>query len=208
MVAALDRGVGAILDALAALELADHTIVVFTSDNGGERFSYHWPLRGAKMDLWEGGVRTPALVRWPGRLPAGAACAQTCMSMDWMATLTAMTGGDVDPAATDGMDVSPMLFGEAPVERTLFWRTQWSAAVRRGPWKYLQDQGHEYLYNLEIDEMERANLKRAHADVFADLRARYAEWERAMAPIPDDARMSRDVYRRLEALGPVAPPPR
>ena len=90
----LDEGVGRVLDRLDALDLAGNTIVVLTSDNGGERFSYHWPLRGAKNTLFEGGVRVPTLVRWPGRIHAGLPMEtdQVTMSMDWLPTLAAAAG--------------------------------------------------------------------------------------------------------------------
>jgi arylsulfatase A-like enzyme len=204
MVASLDEGVGRVLAALARAGLERNTIVVFTSDNGGERFSYNWPLRGAKFDLWEGGIRTPGIVRWPARIRAGSTSTQLVMSMDWLPTF-ASAAGVASPAShpPDGIDVLPMLTGaRPPAERRVFWRTQWSHAARSGRWKYLADRGHEYLFDLAADEMERANRKLAEPKVFAELRKEYETWNAAMAPIPPDALQPREIFERLEALEP------
>jgi arylsulfatase A-like enzyme len=94
----------------------DNTLVMFTSDNGGERFSDKWPLPGKKMDLLEGGIRVPSIVRWPDRLPAGRTTEQLAISMDWVATALSAAGVSPHPNyPLDGID----LFGE-PVERNLY----------------------------------------------------------------------------------------
>jgi len=86
MVQHMDTAIGRVLELLAAKGRANNTIVVFTSDNGGERYSYHWPLRGGKGYLWEGGIRVPAIISWPGTIPAGRVSRQLAMSMDWLPT--------------------------------------------------------------------------------------------------------------------------
>src|SRR5688572_11874293 len=92
MIAQMDEGIGAVLDALRATGAEENTIVVFTSDNGGERFSDTWPLVGKKMDLLEGGIRVPGIVRWPARVSAGRETAQLAITMDWMPTFLDAAG--------------------------------------------------------------------------------------------------------------------
>ena len=100
MVRSLDDNVGRVLAALDERGLAGNTIVVFTSDNGGERFSDIWPFTGKKGELLEGGIRVPMIVRWPGRIAPGSVGEQVMASMDWMPTLLAAAGAGPDPAPT------------------------------------------------------------------------------------------------------------
>src|SRR6266853_330645 len=90
--------IGRVLEALDVQGLAANTIVIFTSDNGGERFSKTWPFTGMKGELLEGGLRIPAIARWPGRIAAGAVSEQVIITMDWMPTLLAAAGTQPDPA--------------------------------------------------------------------------------------------------------------
>src|SRR5262245_17685777 len=149
MLDSLDGNVGRVLDALESLHLADDTIVVFTSDNGGERFSDTWPLTGMKGELLEGGIRVPVLVRWPGRIGAGMRTGQLAASIDWLPTLLAAAGGAADPGyPSDGVNLLPLLTVTAPAQpRTLYWRYKANeqAAVRDGRWKYLKLGGREHL---------------------------------------------------------------
>lgn len=203
MVRALDDGVGAVLAELDRQGLGDNTIVIFTSDNGGERFSYQWPLRGQKGSLHEGGIRVPTLVRWPQRLAAGSECAAVTITMDWLPTLVGAAGARPDRRyPSDGIDIMPMLMGAPPAERTLFWRTADQAAALRASWKYLRQGGFEYLYDLSADPGERANVRLRQGEVFAELKHAYETWETAMLPIPADARIDPSVLERLEALQP------
>ena len=155
MVAHMDEGVGRILDALDETGAARDTLVVFTSDNGGERFSDTWPFVGQKMDLLEGGIRVPLLARWPARIPPGRVTAQVAITMDWVATFLAAAGVAAHPDyPLDGMDLRPALDRpEAAVDRTLFWRVKHrdQRAIRAGSWKYLAIDGHEYLFDLSRD---------------------------------------------------------
>src|SRR5436305_4715691 len=123
MVQSLDTNIGRVLQALDATGLATNTIVVFTSDNGGERFSKTWPFTGMKQELLEGGLRIPAIVRWPGHLAAGSVSEQTMITMDWMSTLLAAAGAEADPAFPfDGENLAPAFAGTAPHPRKLYWR--------------------------------------------------------------------------------------
>jgi len=137
MVQSMDAGIGRVLKALEASGRARDTVIVFTSDNGGERYSYHFPFRGEKGFLWEGGIRVPALVVAPGRLPAGRVVNQLAMSMDWLPTLLPLAGAEPHPGyPPDGVDLWPVLSGRSPeLERTAFWRTEDMFATRRGDWK-------------------------------------------------------------------------
>jgi arylsulfatase A-like enzyme len=188
MVAAMDAAVGRVLAALDGAGLSHDTLVVFTSDNGGERFSDVWPFIGAKGELLEGGLRVPAIVRWPGRLPAGSTCAQVAMSMDWAASLLAAAGAADDTVGADGLDLLPALAGGPAAARQLFWRyrAEDQAAVREGDWKYLRIGGAEYLFDLAADVRERANLAGRHPDRLERMRRDHAAWDRAMLPYPHD----------------------
>jgi arylsulfatase A-like enzyme len=186
MVAALDRNVGKVLDAIEASGRAGDTIVVFTSDNGGERFSRNWPFSGMKGELLEGGIRTPLLVRWPDRVPAGAVSEQIAISMDWLPTLLDAAG--VPPGRFDGESLLPAL-GDASIEsdRILFWRYRAHAqkAARRDRWKYLSIDGREYLFDVVADPQERANRKDAEPAIFGALQSAWAEWNAQMLPYRD-----------------------
>jgi arylsulfatase A-like enzyme len=188
MVRALDEGVGRVLDTLNRLGLDGNTIVVFTSDNGGERYSYHYPLTGYIRLLREGGIRVPGIVRYSGHIPAGQVSAQTAITMDWTATFLAAAGAQADARyPLDGDNLLPVLAGErAPYERTLFWRTPTASAVRRGPWKLLHDveRGSASLFNLTRDIREYADFRQQHPDVFASLEAAFDEWNAGVLPRP------------------------
>ena len=186
MVGRLDYQVGRVLDALAASGQADNTIVVFTSDNGGERFSSTWPFSGRKTELLEGGLRIPAIVRWPGVTMPGSTSDAQVISMDWLPTFLAAAGAAPDAArAPDGIDIRPALTGGALPERALFWRykNHGQQAVRRGRWKYLKIGEESYLFDVVADPMERANLRTREPEVFKALVAAWAEWDKTMLPL-------------------------
>lgn len=181
----LDGNVGKVLAALREGGLEEDTLVVFTSDNGGERFSYNWPLSGNKGELREGGVRVPAVVRWPGVVPAGAVSSQAAITMDWSATL--LSAGGAAPAPNrplDGEDLLPVLQGEAERERLFLWRYAAADqdAVRRGRWKYLRSGEDEYLFDLAQDVREQADLKDAEPGVLAELKSEFAGWNASLLP--------------------------
>ncbi len=189
MVRALDTAVGQVLLTLEERNLTNNTIVIFTSDNGGERFSKTWPFVGQKTELLEGGIRVPTLMSWPARLKPQV-CDQVTMTMDWLPTLLAAAG--VEPAPNfppDGDNILPVLEGSKPVyDRTLFWRYKANAqrAVRAGKWKYLKINDNEFLFDLDYDVRERANFREKHPEVFERLRAQWEEWNKTVIPITDD----------------------
>src|SRR3954464_15096496 len=124
MIEAMDQQVGRVLQALEANGLTENTIVIFTSDNGGERFADTWPFTGRKTELLEGGLRIPAVISWPARIPRGKTTDQVSISMDWVPTLLAAAGATPDPNyPLDGIDLLPALTQNAPpVPRKLYWR--------------------------------------------------------------------------------------
>ena len=132
MIEAMDAQIGRVLDALDANGLTENTIVIFTSDNGGERFADTWPFTGKKTELLEGGLRIPMVIAWPARIPPGRTSDQVAISMDWLPTLLAAAGAASDPAyPPDGMNLLPVLTGNAAaVDRKLFWRYKGELAAR------------------------------------------------------------------------------
>ncbi len=194
MIHHMDEGIGRLMAALREEGLADNTLIVFTSDNGGERFSDSWPLVGGKMDLTEGGIRVPWIAHWPAAIPAGTVSTQHCMSMDWSATLLEAGGGEADPDwPLDGVSLLKVLREPAqPFVRPLYWRMnhRGQRALREGDWKYLQVDGNEYLFNIHKDERERANLAAREPDRLERMRAQWLAWNESVPPIPADATVS------------------
>jgi arylsulfatase A-like enzyme len=193
MMKSLDEAVGAVMNALDEQGLSGNTVVIFTSDNGGERFSDMGPYKGRKYDLWEGGIRVPAFVRWPGQIKEGSTTPQVTVTMDWTATILSLAGAlPRQDTLLDGMDLTPVLTGaKAPEDRTLYWRLaqrRSHKALREGQWKYLQDeQGGEYLFDLLADPGEKKNLREAEAVRFTLLKKKYAQWEaRMLKPARDE----------------------
>jgi arylsulfatase A-like enzyme len=194
MIHHMDEGIGWIMDALARHGLTDNTLVVFTSDNGGERFSDNWPLVGGKMDLTEGGIRVPWVAHWPAAIPPGSTSTQHCMSMDWSATMLELGGGQPHPDyPLDGVSLQDVLRDPAAsFERPLYWRMnhRQQRALRVGDWKYLKVDDHEYLFNVNADERERANLAAREPERMAQMRQQWLAWNDTIPPIPDDAGIS------------------
>ena len=181
MVEAVDQGVGKILQALERLGLTNNTIVIFTNDNGGEWLSNGGPLFNRKWTVWEGGIRVPTLMKWPGHIPAGRVSGQVGITMDLGASILAATGAAV-PSNYDGMNLFPILEGRAPeVERTLFWRTDVGnrsmRAIRNGDWKLVVDGNHLFVFNLRQDVGERNDLTSRRPDIANRLRPMLAQWE-------------------------------
>lgn len=194
MIHHMDEGIGSIMAALEKNGMADNTLAVFTSDNGGERFSDNWPLVGGKMDLTEGGIRVPWIAHWPQAITAGTVSEQQCMTMDWSATMLDAAGVAADPRyPLDGVSLLPVLRDAGKTfARPLHWRMnhRGQRALRDGDWKYLQVDGNEYLFNIPADERERANLARKEPERLAAMREDWLAWNATMPPIPEDATVS------------------
>lgn len=194
MIHHMDEGIGWIMAALEKHGMADDTLVVFTSDNGGERFSDNWPLVGGKMDLTEGGIRVPWIAHWPKVIGAGGVSDQHCMTMDWSATMLDAAGVAADPAfPLDGVSLLPVLRDATrSFARPLHWRMnhRGQRALRDGDWKYLQVDGNEYLFNIPADERERANQGHKEPARLAAMREAWLAWNATMPAIPQDATVS------------------
>ncbi len=194
MIAQMDEGIGTVVDALARRGVLDNTLIVFTSDNGGERFSDNWPLVGGKMDLTEGGIRVPWIAHWPAVIAPGRTSAQQCMTMDWSATVLDAAGLSADPGwALDGESLLPLLREPGcESDRPLYWRMnhRGQRALRNGRWKYLRVDGHDYLFDLVADQRERANRARREPELLAAMRSDWERWNATMPPIPPDATVS------------------
>lgn len=182
MLEGMDAGVGRILAALDRLKLADDTLVIFTNDNGGERLSRNAPFFHHKATLWEGGIRVPCLMRWPGKVPAGTVSRQAAVTFDLTSTILAATG--TPPSSKrppDGINLLPLVTSRTTVERPLFWRIdrpdRRQRAARVGRWKYIRDGGIDLLFDLDADPGEREDLGYREPAHVADLRARLARWE-------------------------------
>ncbi len=199
MVERIDDGIGEILQTLDEKKLGENTLVIFTSDNGGERLSRNAPFFHHKATLWEGGIRVPSLIRWPKQIPAGTTSKQANITMDMTATILAVTGTKPpDGRLLDGIDILPIIKGEKPIqERTFFWRLplmpnenctpthsnfqcQLQKAVRKGNWKYVLDgyEKLEFLFDLETDPGEKQTLAYKHPEIVRELRDLMKQWEK------------------------------
>lgn len=194
MIHHMDEGIGWLMAALTRHGLTQDTLVVFTSDNGGERFSDNWPLVGGKMDLTEGGIRVPWIAHWPAIIPQGTTSDQHGLTMDWSATLLAAGGGQPDPAyPLDGVSLMPVLQNPSHrFERPMYWRMNHRSqrAMRLGEWKYLKVDEHEYLFNIQEDARERANQAAREPQRFRAMRDQWLAWNATMPAIPPDATVS------------------
>ena len=194
MIHHMDEGIGWIVDALQKTGQLENTLIVFTSDNGGERFSDNWPLVGGKMDLTEGGIRVPWIAHWPAVIGAGGISAQHCMTMDWSATMAELAGVKADSAYPfDGVSLAPVLHdADHQFDRPLYWRMnhRGQRALRHGDYKYLRVDGHDYLFNIPADERERANLAKHQPQKLERLRAEWEAWDATVPAIPEDAAVS------------------
>jgi len=183
MMKSLDDGVGRVMQSIRAAGIDKKTLVIFTSDNGGERFSYLWPFSGQKGDLLEGGIRVPAIVRWPGVVPANRLTQQMAITMDWTATILAAAKADVP--SLDGIDLLPIIKGTSGViDRTFFWRIYSQDAVREGKWKYVRDGEVRKLFDLTLDQREQADFSRKHPEVLQRLMSEFNKWNDQMLPRP------------------------
>ena len=202
MVARMDEGIGQVLDTLDATGCADDTVVLLTSDNGphlgpdrygGRRHSmsrFNGPFRGQKQDVLEGGIRVPAIARWPDGLPAGAACDEMIHFCDWLPTLAAAAGVTPDGLPLDGCDQLPRLRGTSPAGAApRFWQFNrydpvpcCNLAMRDGPWKLYWPRIPEAMVKLQEDNVAvRDLMARGHFE----MAVRNPPVERTLSP-PDD----------------------
>ena len=186
MVGELDAGVGAVLDALERLDLDDNTLVVFLSDNGANRFGSNGALRGRKGSLWEGGIRVPALARWPGRIAPGRTADMPALSIDWMPTFLALADAALPTGhRLDGVDLGPVLFEARDLApRPLFWAYNDQTAARDGRWKLVRDLSGEpgpALYDLAADPAETTDLAAREPERVRRMTAALDAWQADVA---------------------------
>ena len=181
MLRALDRSVGRVMDALEAEGIADNTLVVFSSDNGGAGYiglpGVNAPYRGWKLSMFEGGIRAPLFLRWPERIATGTQVDTPVAHIDVMPTLIAAAGAELpDGVAIDGRNILPLATGEGTISRpddALFWQSGYLQVVRAGDWK-LQHEGRRnksWLFNLADDPTEERNLADSEPEKLAELMA-------------------------------------
>jgi arylsulfatase A-like enzyme len=200
MISAVDDGVGAIVNELERQGVRDDTCTFFTSDNGPSRETRNWldgrqdpyyggtagKLKGHKFSLYEGGIRMPAIMNWPARIPAGQVIQEPGASMDIFPTFLKAAGGNPAQYELDGRDVLPMVAqgGRSPHE-AIFWEMDDQTAVRRGKWKLVLNgrlvegappEDAVHLADLENDMAERNNLHEKHPEVTAELKAAAEKW--------------------------------
>lgn len=211
MVASVDENVGRLLAEIEKLGLKENTLVIFTSDNGGIRdISYQDPLRAGKGSYYEGGIRVPLVVRWPGKVAANSRCDVPVTNLDFYPTLQKIVGATRRPPIMDGDDISPLFSGKDLYERTLYWhfpiylqayhpkedggqdplfRTRPGSVIRQGKWKlheYFED-GTLELYDLEKDVGERHNLTEERPQKAQELYELLKEWrDKTDAAVPQE----------------------
>jgi arylsulfatase A len=184
MLERVDFGVGMLQKKLEEHGIAENTLFVLSSDNGGERWSNNLPLFHHKATLWEGGIRVPCLMRWPSKLPKETVTHQPAITMDLTSTFITAAGA-TPPAGyqLDGLDLLPLVSARSsPMERMFCWRINRAnrkmRAIRFGKWKYIDDGGTmDLLFDLEADISERNNLCYRHHEIVEDLKKRLVAWE-------------------------------
>jgi arylsulfatase A-like enzyme len=200
MLSAVDDAVGSILAELERQGVLANTCCFFTSDNGPSRETRNWldgrrdpyyggtagSLKGHKFSLFEGGIRVPGILSWPGQIPAGQVIDEPCASMDVFPTLLRLAGGDLTPFELDGVDLWPLVTtGSTQLHDTLCWEMNQQTAIRRGRWKLVLNgqlvEGSPppdavFLADLDADPGEHRNLLDAHPQIAAELRAEAKQW--------------------------------
>ena len=181
-ITAMDAAIGRVLDLLDHYQVADNTLVIFFSDNGGGGASDNTPLRGAKGQMFEGGLRVPCIIRWPGRVPAGKTSDAFLTSLEILPTL--LKSCQVKPPQDIilvGFDLLPVLQGETPSTRnTMFWQRRHDIGVRVGDWKWVNSSRGSGLFNLKTDIGEQQDLSATHPEKLKELKQHFARWKKQM----------------------------
>ena len=181
MVVEMDRGVGAVMDAVERTGISDHTLIFFFSDNGATRRGSNGLLRGHKASVWEGGHRVPAIARWPGKIQAGTVSGELAAGFDLWPTMAELAGAPL-PAERplDGVSLAPVLLDGKTLDRpAMFWEFQDAVAMRDGPWKYIageNDFAGPGLFNLADDLGEQTNLASKFPDRTKSMAEAVAKW--------------------------------
>ena len=181
-VTAMDAAIGRLLDLLDEYGIADNTIIIFFSDNGGGGSADNAPLRGRKGQMFEGGIRVPCIVKWPGKIPAGTTSNAFLTSLEILPTLCAATGA-VPPKGVplDGFDMLSVLQGKRASARTeMFWQRKLDKGARVGHWKWVESSRGNGLFDLRHDIGERRDLSKERPEILKRVQARFANWKKQM----------------------------
>lgn len=176
----MDDAIGKVLRKLDDIGASDNTIVIFFSDNGGGGAANNFPLRGKKGDMFEGGIRVPAIIRLPGLKRADTTSDAFCSSMDVIPTLLSMCRIDRPKIKFDGQNLMPALLQQAPIRTDMYWQRKESKAARVGDWKWVSSSKGSGLYNLAEDIGEKNDLSAARPEKLMELRTAFARWKDAM----------------------------
>lgn len=223
MIESMDEGVGRLMRRLEELALAERTVVIFTSDNGGLIYegsrktpvTSNHPLRAGKGHLYEGGIRVPLIIRWPGTVRPGSVCEVPVSSQDIFPTLVELAG--LKPGKVDGISLVPLLRGSGRLRReALYWHYPHysnqggvpAGAVRAGEWKLIEfyEDGRLELYNLREDIGERRNLARLVPQKAAALHAMLRRWRQAVGARMPEPNPNYDPAKADQGLAGVEPP--
>ncbi len=178
----MDAAIGEVLALLDEYKVADNTMVVFFSDNGGSGGSDNSPLRGGKSQMFEGGIRVPCIVKYPPAIPAGTTSDEFCSSLDLVSTLTKLCGVDVpEKIHLDGYDILPTLAGKSPSPRTrMFWQRLDDKAARVGDWKWVDSKKGGGLFDLSVDIGEKHDLSVSNPEKLFELKDAFQDWRAEM----------------------------
>lgn len=181
-VSCMDAAIGRVLDLLEELGLAERTLVIFFSDNGGSGGSDNSPLRGRKGQMFEGGIRVCCLMRYPGRIPAGSVCDEFLTSLEIVPTVLKLAGVPLpEGLKLDGFDLLPVVAeGAASPRREMFWQRQDECAARVGDWKWIALPNARFLFHLREDPSEQVNLLEREPQRAVELEARFQAWRAEM----------------------------
>ena len=181
-ITAMDAAIGKLLDLLDQYKIADNTIVIFFSDNGGGGAADNAPLRGRKGQMFEGGIRVPCIVRWPGKIPAGTASNEFLTSLEIFPMLCAATGAaPAKGVKLDGFDMLPVLQGKKKSPREeMFWQRRLDKGTRVGHWKWVESSRGNGLFDLRTDLSEKHDLSEAKPEILKMMKARFANWKKEM----------------------------
>lgn len=181
-VTCMDEAIGALMNAVEKNGQKDSTIFLFLSDNGGSGNGGNAPLKGSKSMMWEGGLRVPFIMRWPGKLPAGKVTDEFLTSLELVPTLLAVTDAKApEGVKLDGFNMLPILRGEAKSPRQeMFWQRRGDKAARVENWKWLESEKGAGLYDLSTDLGEKHDLSAEKPAVAKMMRERFAKWRTEM----------------------------
>jgi arylsulfatase A len=181
-VSAMDATIGRVLDFLDQHKLDQNTLIIFLSDNGGGGAADNSPLRGAKGQMFEGGIRVPCIIRWPAKISAGTTNTQFLTALEILPTICSAAGVKTPGNVTiDGFDMLAVLQGkkQSP-RREMFWQRRLDKAARVGNWKWVESSRGNGLFNLSNDLSEKKDLSKKYPDVLAHLKARFQNWKKEM----------------------------